>query len=74
MIAIASRVFGNAEDQIVGTIGGVVGPDSAKGIKDTMENSRKGGGDIIATVVGTDTLLLRASGVFGQLKDALNTI
>jgi membrane protein len=73
-IAIASRVFNNAEEQIVGTVGGIVGPDAAKVIGDTIENADKGGADIIAGAIGIVTLLLGASGVFGQLKDALNTI
>jgi len=74
VIAIASRVFDNAQDQIVGTIRGVVGEGGGRVIKDTIENANKGGADIIATIIGIVTLLLGASGVFGQLKDALNTI
>lgn len=74
VIAIASQVFDNAQDQIVNTIRGVVGEGPAQTITDTIENSNKEGGNIIASVVGTATLLLGASGVFGQLKDALNTI
>lgn len=74
VIAVASFVFGNAQDQIVSTIQGVVGEGGAKVIKDTIENANKGGANIIATIIGIVTLLLGASGVFGQLKDALNTI
>src|SRR5688500_2929590 len=73
-IAIASLVFANAEEQIVGTIGGVVGKESSDVVRQTVENTNKEGSNIIATVIGIATLLLGASGVFGQLKDALNTI
>lgn len=77
-IAIASFVFqdteGRTQQQILGTIAGVVGTDAADVIAQTMENANKGGANIIATVIGIATLLLGASGVFGQLKDALNTI
>ena len=38
------------------------------------EGADKGGSNIIATAVGIGVLLFGASGVFGQLKDALNTI
>jgi membrane protein len=73
-IAIASLVFANAQDQIVGQISSVVGPQGGEAIKQTIENNNKGGGSIIATIVGIVLLLAGASGVFGQLKDALNTI
>jgi membrane protein len=73
-IAIASFVFANAQDQIVGTISGVVGKAGGEVITQTIDNANKGGANIIATTIGIITLLLGASGVFGQLKDALNTI
>ena len=73
-IAIASFVFSNAKDQIVGTISGVVGSAGGEVITQTIDNANKGGANIIATTIGIITLLLGASGVFGQLKDALNTI
>lgn len=73
-IAVASIVFQNAQDQIVGTIAGVVGQSGANVIKDTIQNANKGGANIIAIIIGAVTLVLGASGVFGQLKDALNTI
>ncbi len=74
VIAIASLVFANAEDQIVNTIGGVVGKESSDVIRQTVQNANKEGANIIVTIIGIVTLLLGASGVFGQLKDALNTI
>lgn len=74
IIAIASKVFSNAEAQIVGTIGGVVGKEGADVIGETIKNANKGNANIIAGIIGIVTLLLGASGVFGQLKDALNTI
>jgi len=74
VIAIASLVFENAEDQIVGTISSVVGKEGGDVIEQTIQNANKGGANIIATIIGIVTLLLGASGVFGQLKDALNTI
>src|SRR5207244_2128696 len=48
--------------------------DAEKLINTTIENANKGGTNIIAAVIGLVTLLLGAAGVFGQLKDALNTI
>src|SRR5205823_14400630 len=74
VIAITSKVFANAQQQITGTIGAVVGSDAEKLINTTIDNANKGGTNIIAAVIGLVTLLLGAAGVFGQLKDALNTI
>jgi len=76
VIAIASLIFGEeaARGQVVNTIGGLVGSDRAALIQEVMNNANKGGGSIIATVIGIITLLFGAAGVFGQLKDALNTI
>lgn len=73
-IAIASFVFNDAGSQIQSTISGVVGKESADVVQQTVENANKGGGNIIATIIGIIVLLFGASGVFGQLKDALNTI
>lgn len=73
-IAIASFIFSNAQQQIVGTISGIVGSAGGEVITQTIENANKGGANIVATTIGIITLLLGASGVFGQLKDALNTI
>jgi membrane protein len=72
--AVASLVFKDAQAQIVGTISGVVGKEAADVIDETIKNANKGGANIVATIIGIVTLLLGASGVFGQLKDALNTI
>ena len=73
-IAIASRVFSDAKQQIVGTVATVVGKEGGDVISQTIDNANKGGANIFATIIGIITLLLGASGVFGQLKDALNTI
>lgn len=73
-VAIASFVFADAKTQIVGTVSGVIGKDGGDVISSTIDNANKGGANIIATVIGIVTLVLGASGVFGQLKDSLNTI
>ena len=44
-IAIASFVFSNAKDQIVGTISGVVGSAGGEVITQTIDNANKGGGE-----------------------------
>ena len=73
-VAIASFVFADAKQQIVTTVSAVVGKEGGDVISSTIDNANKGGANVIATIIGIITLLLAASGVFGQLKDSLNTI
>lgn len=75
-ISIAGLVFGTkaAQGQIVGTLQGMVGKQGGEIIQTAIENAGKPSTSIIATIIGIVTLLFGASGVFGQLKDALNTI
>jgi len=74
IVAIASLVYqnGEAKKQISDTISSLMGP-GADPILKSLDQPQKGG-SIIASIIGIVTLLLGASGVFGQLKDALNTM
>lgn len=76
-IAIAGAFFGEAaaQHEIAGQIQGMVGKDGAEAIQSMIQNANKpSAGGSIATLFGVLTLLLGASGVFGQLQTALNTI
>ena len=76
-IAVAGFVFGQdaAQNQIVETIGGMIGPESAKAIQGMIENaSDEPKTGIISTVLGAVTLLIGAGGVVGQLQTSLNKI
>ncbi|MDX2229573.1 MAG: YihY/virulence factor BrkB family protein [Leptolyngbyaceae cyanobacterium bins.349] len=76
-IAIAGAVFGEeaVRGEIVGQIRGLVGQQGAEAIQAMLQNTQKpGSGGVLATVVGIGALLLGASGVFGQLQDALNAM
>jgi len=75
-VAVAGFVFGEeaAQGQIVGSIQGVVGEDGAQIIQGMVQSASKPGAGIIASALGIVTLLLGASGIFGQLQDALNTV
>lgn len=75
-IAIAGWVFGDAasQGQVTSALRGVLGEDSAKLIEGMLKSANSTGSGIIAGVIGLVTLLLGAMGIFGQLKDALNTI
>jgi membrane protein len=75
-IAVAGLVFGEeaARGQVVGQLRGLVGQEGGEVIETAISNANRPAAGILATVVGLITLFLGASGVFGQLKDALNTI
>jgi len=76
-IAIAGAVFGEeaARGEIVGQIQGLVGKQGAEAIQAMLENAHKpGSGGLVATLIGIGALLFGASGVFGQLQEALNAI
>ena len=75
-IAVAALIFGQeaASGQLVGQIRGMVGKEGGEAIQEMLKNARKPGAGLFAAVVGFVTLLFAASGVFGQLQDAMNTI
>ncbi len=76
-LAAASFMFGHeaAQGKIVSQIQNVIGTDGARAIQDMIQDSaEKKEAGVWATIFGTITLLVGASGVFGQLQDALNTI
>ena len=75
-LAIAGFFLGEdaARGQIVHELQSLVGPDGGKAIEDMIQSANKPSTGIIATVLSVVTLLFGASGVFGQLQDALNTI
>lgn len=76
-LAAAGLIFGHeaAQGKIVDQIQGMIGPDGARAVQDMIADSaEKKDTGIIATAIGMGTLLVAASGVFGQLQDAMNTI
>lgn len=77
VIAIAGSVFGEeaAQGEIVGQIQGLIGREGAEAIQVMLQNTQQpNSGGTVATVLGIVTLLFGATGVFGQLQDALNII
>lgn len=76
VIAIAGLAFGHdaAQGRIFEQLRSVLGPTTASGIQEMVKNADTPKSGLIATIIGVITLLIGASGVFGQLKDALNTI
>ncbi len=75
-IAIAGLVFGReaVQGQVVGQLQHTLGPSTAGALQDMIRHAAKPKSGTVATIIGVITLLLGASGVFQQLKQALNTI
>src|SRR5689334_13325460 len=75
-ISVAGLVFGEeaARGRIHEQIEWLLGDKGALEIQSIIQASRDPGKSTLATIIGLITLLLGASGVFGQLKDALNSI
>lgn len=76
VIAIAGLVLGQdaVQGRIVDQIASFIGRESAIAIEAMIGAARDRSEGIIATVLGIGTLIFGASGVFGQLQDALNTM
>jgi membrane protein len=76
VIAIAGLAFGAqaAQGKIVDQFGGLLGTDAAKVIQTMLEKVSNRGHGILATVVGSVTLIVGATGVLVELQDALNTV
>lgn len=76
IIAVVGLVLGTdvAQKQIVGQFQALVGAQGADLVNGLLNNTRRVQTNIIAAVIGIVAILLGATGVVGELKDALNTI
>lgn len=74
-VGLAGLAFGHdtVRHQIQGELHSMLGEKPAQTIE-TMMSGQKHSGSLITTIVGIVVLLVGAGGVFGQLKDSLNTI
>jgi membrane protein len=75
-IAIAGAVFGEeaARGQIVQQIRGLVGETAARGIETLIQSASQKETSVWTSIVGFFTLLLGASGVFVEMKNAFDTM
>jgi len=76
VIAIAGLAFGRdaAQSAIIGQLSGLMGPQTAEVLQSAMASASGASSGIIAMVVGVMTLMITASGVFGEMQSALNAI
>ncbi len=76
IIAVTGLFLGadSAQQQIIAQMQALVGAEGAGLMNDLLTNARNINTNLIAALIGIFTILLGATGVVGELKDALNTI
>ncbi|MBV8376095.1 MAG: YihY/virulence factor BrkB family protein [Verrucomicrobia bacterium] len=76
LFAFFGLFFGSehARDKIIEQLQYLIDPSGIKVIKDIAASTSKPQSSIVATILGIIVGVFGASGVFGQLQDALNTI
>ena len=76
VVAIAGLVFGHdaAELALSAQISGLMGPESADLLKTALQSASSRLSGTWAAAIGIVTLLVAASGVFGEMQQSLNTI
>jgi membrane protein len=75
-IAVVGLVFGDeaARGQIADQLGSIVGPQAAQAIQAIVKNAQTPQSGVLSSIIGVAVLLAGASGVFGELQNALDTI
>lgn len=75
-VSVAGLVLGGdaVQGQLDNQLKAYIGPQAADGVQTLVQSASKPSEGWTGALIGFVTLLVGASGVFGQLKDALNTI
>lgn len=76
VVAIVSLVFdrSNAQAHLLDQVQSLVGTEGRTAVQSMLVSGQKASAGIFATLIGLCTLLFGASGVFGELRAALNSI
>jgi membrane protein len=76
VIAIVGSIFGPeaVRGEIAAQVDDLVGTQGGKALQALIEAASRERGGLVATLVGTGTFLIAASGAFLELQHALNTI
>jgi membrane protein len=64
----------DVEGSVYGQIGELVGPKAAQQIQETIVNAINSGQNKIAAIIGVGTLIIGATGIFGEIQDSINLI
>jgi membrane protein len=76
VVAIAGLAYGReaAQNAIIDQLGGLMGQQTAAVLQTAIANAADTSSGILATMIGIGTLIVTASGVFGEMQAALNII
>src|SRR5688572_312304 len=79
LLVIVTKIVGvvyrdDNKDQVANTLKGVVPGMEPDQIKQMIETAGQHGSGVLATTIATIVAIFGATGVFGQLQDAMNTI
>jgi membrane protein len=76
VLALAGLIFSRstAQAHILSQVRGMIGPDGGKAVESMLANAQRPAAGILGTIVGLLNLLFGASGVFTELRFALNLI
>ena len=77
LLAVFGLIYGNSEvarREILHQLYSFLDRSSAKAVEDIAASAGRPTASLVATLIGIAVALFGASGVFGQLQDALNTI
>ena len=76
IISLAGVFFGPeaVKGEIYGQIAHLVGTDAALQIQEMIRNASLSSEGVFATIVGVITLIIGATGVFGEIQDSINRI
>lgn len=76
VIAVAGFVWGQADvrTQLIVQIQNSIGENGAQLIESLLDGASRSGGSLLASLIGTATLILGALGVFNELQSSLNFI
>jgi membrane protein len=76
VVAIAGLAFGQdaAQQAISDQLSGLMGRQTAEVLQSAVANAAGKSSGILATIIGVVTLLVTASGVFGEMQTSLNAI
>ncbi|MCK6627462.1 MAG: YihY/virulence factor BrkB family protein [Anaerolineae bacterium] len=76
ILGLVGYIFGQeaTSGYLVEQMQGLMGQEGAALIQTIIAGAAQPTSSMVATIIGLVTLLLGASGVFGQLQDALNTV
>ena len=74
VIAIAGLAFGRdaAQNALTAQLSGLMGQQTAEVLQTAVASASSKSSSVLATMVGIITLMVTASGVFGEMQTALN--